>query len=145
MEEEVIMRGIRSLLIVIILLIAGCYFLLQSNNYFGNGGLQLNVNEISDLPKLKSNQENKGTAELLYGDLFDLIGVSSKELVELFGEPIRIDLSAYGYEWWIFLNETDQYIQVGIEDAIVKTIYGTGENIASKPFTIGTSYEEIAQ
>lgn len=139
------MRSIRSLLIVIILLIAGCYFLLLSNSYFGGGGSQLDVNEISDLPKLKSNQENKETAELLYGDIFDLIGLSSRELVELLGEPIRKDLSAYGYEWWVFLNDTDQYIQVGIEDDIVKTIFGTGEKLQSKPFTIGTSYEEIAQ
>jgi len=139
------MRSIRSLLIVIILLIAGCYFLLQFNSYFGSGETQLELNEISDLPKLKSNQESKETTDLLYGDLFDLIEISSKELINLYGEPDRKDLSAYGYEWWVYNNNSDQYIQVGLEDDTVKTIYGTGENLLSSPFDIGTSYDEITK
>jgi len=138
------MRSIRSLLIVIILLIAGCYFLLQYNSYFSDGEIQLELNEISDLPKLKSNQESKKTTELLNGDIFDMIGASGDELIEILGsKPDRKDLSAYGYEWWIFQNGSDQYIQVGVEDDTVKTIYGIGDKLTSSPFEIGTSYDEI--
>src|SRR5690625_3663374 len=142
---EGIMRSIRSLLIVIILLIAGSYFLLQLNSTFDDGGEQLELNEVSDLPKLKSNQESKETTELLYGDVFEMIEISSNELIDKLGDPDRKDLSAYGYEWWVYKNDNDQYIQFGIEDDTVKTIYGTGEKLGSSPFEIGTSYEEIAK
>src|SRR5690625_7911083 len=143
---EGIMRSIRSLLIVIILLIAGCYFLLQYNSYFSDGEIQLELNEISDLPKLKSNQESKKTTELLNGDIFDMIGASGDELIEILGsKPDRKDLSAYGYEWWIFQNGSDQYIQVGVVDDTVTTIYVIGDIFTSSLFEIRSSSDDCVK
>src|SRR5690625_3901558 len=125
------MRHIRSLLIVIFLLIAGCYFILQFNNYINIGDTTTKLNEIADLPKLKSNQENKQMKDMLTGDLFDLMNQSSGDVIDQYGAPTRKDLSAYGYEWWIYDNGYDEYIQFGIEDHTVRTIFGTGNNLPS--------------
>lgn len=77
------------------------------------------------------------------GELFSFINKPVDEVIAAYGEPLRKDLSAYGYTWWIYTNHKTEYIQFGIEDKQVKTIFATGDDLASEPFTIGTSYGEI--
>lgn len=54
------------------------------------------------------------------------IGMSSDELLESLGEPDRIDPSAYGYEWWVYNEEWQSYVQVGIKENQVVTLYTNG-------------------
>ncbi|WP_163536697.1 CAP domain-containing protein [Gracilibacillus sp. YIM 98692] len=59
-----------------------------------------------------------------------------------FGQPKRIDPSLYGYEWWIY-QEDDMYLQVGVLDGIVSTIYSPSTEIDLFFVQMGQSVEEI--
>lgn len=71
-----------------------------------------------------------------------LIGLTAEEIKTVFGEPDRVDLSAYGYDWWIYSKPGDSYIQIGIEEAEVVTVFLTGKGIEQQ-FSAGQSYEEL--
>ena len=75
--------------------------------------------------------------------LFQLIGQDAKQLVEMLGEPNRIDLSLYGYDWWIYNDDHKNYVQVGIEQDKVITLFAIGEKLNIKPFYIGQPIGEI--
>ncbi|WP_442599372.1 CAP domain-containing protein [Neobacillus sp. D3-1R] len=62
---------------------------------------------------------------------------------QLLGKPARIDPSYYGYKWYIYNAEYDQYVQVGVEDNKVVTIYVIGKDIDAAPFKIGQPIEKI--
>ncbi|GAE33823.1 CAP domain-containing protein [Halalkalibacter akibai] len=70
------------------------------------------------------------------------IGLTSQQIKNEFGEPSRIDLSAYGYDWWIYPMSSTSYMQIGIADNEVVTVFLTGE-IREQPFSLGTTYEEL--
>ncbi|MCT8139055.1 CAP domain-containing protein [Anaerobacillus sp. CMMVII] len=74
--------------------------------------------------------------------LHKLIGKDVDSLVQLYGEPSRVDLSAYDYEWWIYPKE-NSYIQVGVENDRIVTIYFIGNDLLAAPFIIGQTYEEL--
>lgn len=71
------------------------------------------------------------------------IGKKSKTLVEDYGEPQRIDISAYGYEWWIYKSFYGTYMQVGVLNDSVVTIYAIGNQLNVSPYKIGQSIEDI--
>ncbi|AIF43868.1 CAP domain-containing protein [Virgibacillus sp. SK37] len=79
----------------------------------------------------------------LEGDLFQWIGKSSEQLQEQLGQPKRKDPSAYDYTWWVYTDEANQYIQFGVMEGEVKTLFATGSKLGSKPFVINKSYAEI--
>lgn len=54
-------------------------------------------------------------------DLF--IGLTKEEIIAQFGEPTRKDPSAYGYEWWIYPEREEGYVQIGIENDRVVTAF----------------------
>lgn len=72
------------------------------------------------------------------------IGKSSHELTDHFGEPLRRDLSAYGYTWWIYTDEETEYVQFGIDNDQIETIYMMNdEDKDKKSNLIGQHYEEV--
>lgn len=72
-----------------------------------------------------------------------LLGKDIDGLKKILGNPSRVDLSAYGFHWWIFNNEPDQYIQAGVLNDKVVTAYGIGPKVDVLPFKIGQPIEEI--
>ncbi|MBT2678444.1 CAP domain-containing protein [Bacillus sp. ISL-35] len=72
-----------------------------------------------------------------------LLGKDIDGLKEILGNPSRVDLSAYGFHWWIFNNDPDQYIQAGVLNDKVVTAYGIGPKVDVLPFKIGQPIEEI--
>lgn len=75
--------------------------------------------------------------------LSTLIGKNIAELIATKGEPNRIDPSFYGYEWWIYNLDMENYLQVGVENEKVATIYAIGKKADVSPFVIGQSIENI--
>jgi len=68
---------------------------------------------------------------------------SSEEITAILGEPDRIDPSAYDYDWWIYEQEDNQYIQVGVLNQRVVSVYGIGKGLNAKPFVIGQPIQEV--
>lgn len=68
---------------------------------------------------------------------------SSEEITAILGEPDRIDPSAYDYDWWIYEQKDNQYIQVGVLNQRVVSVYGIGKGLNAKPFVIGQPIQEV--
>ncbi|KEF38583.1 uncharacterized protein with SCP/PR1 domains [Schinkia azotoformans MEV2011] len=71
------------------------------------------------------------------GKLYELIGKDREDVIELLGQPRRIDASEYDYDWWIYNESLANYCQIGIENDKVVTVYVMGENNEIAPFQIG--------
>ncbi|MBD8068420.1 CAP domain-containing protein [Bacillus sp. PS06] len=71
------------------------------------------------------------------------IGLEADEIEKLLGKPVRIDRSSYDYDWWIYNEDFEQYIQIGIEKDKVVTVYAIGDKLDLHPFKIGQSLKEI--
>ncbi|MBO0959239.1 CAP domain-containing protein [Neobacillus sp. MM2021_6] len=72
-----------------------------------------------------------------------LIGQDVSVLEKEFGTPDRIDESLYGYQWYVYKQNYNRYIQVGVESNRVVTIFAIGETLDVAPFEIGQPVEEI--
>ncbi|WP_017727171.1 CAP domain-containing protein [Halalkalibacterium ligniniphilum] len=76
------------------------------------------------------------------GELF--IGMTAEQVTAELGEPARIDPSAYLYQWWVYPISDKAYVQIGIQDDEVVTIFMTGEELTIDSLSLGQSYEDIA-
>ncbi len=72
-----------------------------------------------------------------------LIGQDDTNLEKQLGAPERIDESLYGYQWYIYNKNDNGYLQVGVENKRVVTIFAIGETLDVAPFEIGQPVEEI--
>jgi hypothetical protein len=72
-----------------------------------------------------------------------LIGQDVLGLEKVLGKPVRIDESIYGYEWYIYNINYNRYVQVGVENSKVVTVYAIGGDLDVAPFEIGQPIEEI--
>lgn len=59
------------------------------------------------------------------------------------GEPIRVG-KAYGdSEWWVFGTNAADYIQIGVKDDIIRSLYILGNKIETGMYTIGMTQENV--
>lgn len=126
-----------------ILLLIGSIAVLTIVFFINNSTLKSNESVMEKENQLETKQipHKKVLSEQFTGPIFDMIGKSTNELEEEFGDPIRKDKSAYGYVWWVYPDE-ESYLQFGVEDEKVVTIYGTGD-IQFEPVTIGKPYKDL--
>lgn len=139
------MRFIRTLFLISLIAI-GIFFLFDQFD----GSTDEVTDKISNVVKEKKNlleskvmPEERQPEMPLKGDVYQWIGKSSDELTETLGDPIRKDDSAYGYTWWVYTDHSSQYIQFGIQDNEISTIYATGKDLDVNPVQVGQSYKEI--
>jgi uncharacterized protein YkwD len=78
-------------------------------------------------------------------NIIQFMGKSEEEIMGMLGEPERIDPSAYSYKWWIYKKGLDSYMQIGMLDGKVVTIYAIGEGINAGSFSMGGQREEIVR
>ncbi|WP_193747658.1 CAP domain-containing protein [Neobacillus niacini] len=102
----------------------------------------LEMNESLYQNQEKSIQE-KPSAERPTSGMGLLIGQDLAYLKDKLGEPQRIDESLYGYQWYIYNTDYARYVQVGVENNKVVTVFAIGENVDVSPFKIGQPIEEI--
>lgn len=72
-----------------------------------------------------------------------LIGETEQTIIEIYGEPNRIDKSAYDYDWWVYNENFENYVQFGMEDGVVVTAFQTGSESSESEFDIGQAYESL--
>lgn len=65
------------------------------------------------------------------GNIDKLIGLSSNAVTAIFGSPDRIDLSKYGFDWYIYNKDYKKYIQLGVQDGMVVGVYTNSENYSA--------------
>lgn len=83
--------------------------------------------------------------DVVYNGIHTLIGQSGDEVKKKWGEPHRIDPSSYEYMWWIYKLDENSYVQVGVLENKVVSMYAIGEDVNIDPFYIGQPYNEIAK
>lgn len=87
----------------------------------------------------KKKQVQEGTPETVSS----IIGGDSENLLAKWGEPSRIEPSAYGYEWWVYNQDLSQYVQFGVDERKVVTAYVAGKQVPVAPYHINEKYEEV--
>ncbi|WP_234397007.1 CAP domain-containing protein [Bacillus massiliglaciei] len=111
----------------------------ESDQTILNGNKTVNPNEQIEKKDESFNQE----AQRADKGIASMIGSSAEKLKAQYGEPDRIDPSAYGYDWWIYHRSDDDYFQFGVSGNKVVTAYGLGDKVDIRPFKIGQSIDEI--
>ncbi|MGG5253072.1 CAP domain-containing protein [Neobacillus sp. SM06] len=115
----------------------------------GKGGKEVLIKDHST-PKIKKQEVNNDTPQTkapvsvkAKEGLSLLIGKDVQTLEKELGQPKRIDPSIYGYDWYIYNQSYNSYVQIGVQDGRVVTVYAIGQNLDVAPFEIGQSVEEI--
>lgn len=67
------------------------------------------------------------------------------KITEKYGEPTRKDPTAYGFEWWIYNQQDRNYLQVGVNNGQVVTVFALGKELTVEPFEIGMNIDDIYQ
>jgi uncharacterized protein YkwD len=70
------------------------------------------------------------------------IGKYEKDVLKNYGKPTRKVPSQYDYDWLIYDKDPSNYIQFGIQNSKVVTVFAAGNKIDVSPFLIGSHYEE---
>ncbi|PAV29890.1 hypothetical protein CIL05_08400 [Virgibacillus profundi] len=140
------MRFIRNLTFIALLAIIGFYFL-EKSNISPDEAVSIESNMVEEKISLLENKvapEEKRNIPL-QGEIYDWMGKSPKELVQALGEPLRKDLSAYEYTWWVYTDQSDHYVQFGVVDNEIITIYATGDNLNIESVAIGQHYNTVSE
>jgi uncharacterized protein YkwD len=72
----------------------------------------------------------ESTASMSVRDI--AIGDSKQQVVAQLGEPARVDLSEYGFDWYIYNQDYSNYVQVGISKDRVVGLYSNVNNWSTK-------------
>lgn len=131
-----------------VLFILMLFFILGIGFYFVGNVTDFSTTDIidkADVPQLMTKQTKKDKKDLLHGDLYSMMGKSKDELEKQLGKPVRKDKTPYGYTWWVYSDESANYILYGIENGQIETIFATGDELSSEPFRIGANYTDIVK
>ncbi|MBT2735409.1 CAP domain-containing protein [Bacillus sp. ISL-7] len=135
----------RILILSAVFLTIGFYVSINENN---DSNILIKEDHTSEMKQpISQNPDNKPSKKIVSDKpkegLALLIGKNEGELEKLFGPPVRIDESMYGYQWYIYNQDDKKYVQVGVENKRVVTIFAIGQNLDVAPFEIGEPVEEI--
>lgn len=96
-----------------------------------------------DQNRITTSIENEASLNTKQMTLTSLIGQSEDEVMQLYGEPTRIDPTIYGYNWWVYNKNEREYMQIGIQNNTVVTVYIIGDEINIEPFHIGQNVSQL--
>lgn len=94
------------------------------------------------IPKTKVEESNSMYLPRPTTGVSTYIGEKADLVIEANGLPTRIEPSGYGYEWWIYVKESE-YQMYGVLDNIVKQVYTNSNNIDVSPYKIDQKLEDI--
>lgn len=136
------MRKMRKFIILFIVIIGALYLILENETVQEEvSGCLKNLKEHQIPLQLKDYRMKP--EDLREGNLYHWMYRTSNELLDIFGEPERIDPSAYGYSWWIYKDE-HQYIQYGVnEKGKVETIFAKGVPLPLEEVEDFRSYDQL--
>ncbi|MFA9557331.1 CAP domain-containing protein [Evansella sp. AB-rgal1] len=105
---------------------------------------------VNQEPNVQNNDKEKQSSEKgrepekeEISGIHSFVGMEIAEIQAEYGEPDRVDVSSYGYDWWIY--HTPIYIQIGVSDGMVVSVY-TNDPLADTAYiSIGDSYETVGE
>lgn len=135
----------RILFLSAIFLTIGFYVSINENN---DSNILIKEEHTSEMKQTMSQDPDNFSNKKIVSEkpeegLALLIGKNQAQLEKVLGAPARIDESLYGYQWYIYNQDPKNYVQVGVENKRVVTIYAIGQNLDIAPFEIGQPVEEI--
>ena len=71
------------------------------------------------------------------------VGDSVAHTVELLGQPTRKDAIDLGFSWWVYNQDYANYLQVGIKDNKVVTLFSIAAGMQFNGLKIGSTFAEI--
>ncbi|MGY3778202.1 CAP-associated domain-containing protein [Isobaculum melis] len=71
------------------------------------------------------------------------IGKDFSVLENEFGQPDRVDETAYGYQSYIYAKDPQHYLQVGVKEHKVVTIYALGTALDVAPFQMDMYLDDL--
>ncbi|MFX3674222.1 MAG: CAP domain-containing protein [Paenisporosarcina sp.] len=76
--------------------------------------------------------------------LSTMVGKNAKDFVSLYGDPNRIESSAFGYKWWVYNESFSKFMMIGVtEDGTINQVYIAGKQLDATPFAIQQSIDEL--
>lgn len=105
----------------------------------------LNIDNSKKEIDANNNVNNKSINISNTKDIYNIkIGERKEKLLSLFGQPDRIDESEYGFNWYIYNNDYNNFFMVGIEDEVVKGIYSNSLNSCeTENINIGDKRDDV--
>lgn len=93
-------------------------------------------------PEAGSDDTGKGYPLPVTGYEF-YIGQPIEAYTAKHGEPLRKGTAYGGSEWWTFGDTAQDYIQVGVKDGLIRSLFILGDRIDTGMFTIGMNRDNI--
>lgn len=76
----------------------------------------------------------------------EYMGKTIETIQEKYGKPLRIDQTAYGYDWWVYGEDEHDYFQIGVSnEGEITNVFVLGSQLDVFPFQIGMDVTEIYQ
>lgn len=112
------------------------------------GAFLFDVIQVPESPESTKEPPNElehpsGSFEVPDQGMHTIIGQSKKKVKNKFGQPDRMEPSAYGYKWWVYNKDARHYLQIGIEDGEVVTIFALGDQLQTDPFPITKKAKDV--
>ncbi|UTR15212.1 CAP domain-containing protein [Salipaludibacillus sp. LMS25] len=133
------MKAVRRLIITIVMVSILAFYLLEGSLQVGDFPFFNDTKEMSNSPQEHESLMPPPTDE---SRLYEWINAEKETVLDSFGEPKRIDLTPYGYEWYIYDFE-NYYVQFGISEDKIVTAFSNSEGAPLGKGAIGDSYEQL--
>ncbi len=69
----------------------------------------------------------------------------TEEFTKVYGEPIEIQQTALGYDWWILGENQHDYLQVAVKNNKIASIFALGDELLNDPFEVGMDLSDISE
>ena len=95
------------------------------------------------IPKTELEQSEEGVVPRPKSGLSTLIGKEVSAVLDQYGEPVRKEPTAFGYDWWVYNTGVATFFMLGVQNDKVTQVYIAGDELDASPFTIGQKRDEI--
>lgn len=119
----------------------GEFFHIERPVGFKNGEINYNNKEI--IWPFNEQEQNEQVVKNYYGIYNVHMGMKENDLLSTLGEPSYKLLSAYEYTWWVYEEDIDNFLMVGMEDGNVVNIYSNSKNWKFDELQFGSDLDEL--
>ncbi|WP_088825439.1 CAP domain-containing protein [Listeria goaensis] len=136
----------KFILRVIVLLVISLFIFYNTDLFFQ---APTEKNEASEKVKQgtilpEDKKTNESTEDIANTDsMASFVNQDVSQLKEKFGDPIRVDKTPYGFEYYVYNQPNTSYMLVGVLNNKVQTIYALGQDLNLTPYKIGMSVEKV--